>query len=309
MPTYEISEGLANAHRAPAGLFEILFLDAVLGGNSATAATLQNQTATLAIAGTGLVYGGEGETNLLSGTLDSFTYTYSPGYYLTFTDLGLNIADLAAAAQAESLGDLAAMETLLYALDWTVIDNSTSAGVNDLLTSSDDIPIAFDGDNVVRLNYGHDTFWLGLGDDSAWGGWGDDVIQGGRGNDRIVGQLGADVLRGDEGNDKLLGGRGADLLEGGAGRDRLVGGIGDDVLTGGAGADRFVFVIPALYRDYDQITDFEAGTDRVVIRTDQATSLRDTAFGVVIEVGDFDILLKDVAEADLAPDSIAILSL
>ena len=310
MRTYEISEGIAYGHRIPAGLFETLFLEAVADTTSASSAVFHKETAILSITGSDLVYGDtQGETNLLSGTLDSFTYTYSPGYYLTFTDLNLDVAALAAAAIAENSTDLGAMEALIYALDWRVIDNSTSANVDLSLTSFDDIAIRFAGNDEVFLNYGHDTFFLGFGNDRAFGAAGDDTLHGQRGDDRLSGGVGADSLSGGAGNDNLFGGRGRDLLDGGAGRDRLVGGDGDDVLTGGAGRDRFVFVIPELYRDYDQITDFEAGVDRVTIRTDQNVTLTDTNLGLLVEIGDFDILLKDVAQADLAGNSIAILPL
>ncbi|MFC4667051.1 calcium-binding protein [Seohaeicola nanhaiensis] len=310
MRTYEISEGIANGHRVPAGLFENLFLDSVVTNATSTSAFLTNEASTLSVTGTNLVYGtSAGQTTLVSGTLESFTYSFSPGYYVTFKELDLDIANVSAAALAEASGELGAMEALLYALDWKIIDNSTSANVTPSLTSFDDIAIRFAGNDEVFLNYGNDTFVLGTGNDRAYGAAGDDMLYGQSGNDHLFGGSGADSLFGGAGHDNLIGGRGRDLLDGGAGRDRLVGGDGDDVLTGGAGRDRFVFVIPELYRDYDQITDFQAGVDRVVIRTDQAVTMTDTGFGLLVEIGDFDILLKDVAQADLAGNSIAILPL
>lgn len=310
MPTYQISEGIANGHRAPAGLFEILFLDAALTSGDANGATLGNETAVLTITGNALVYGAGAEgVNLLSGTLDSFTYTYRPGYYLTFTDLNLDVATLAAAARAEAGDNPGAMEALLYSLDWTVIDNSTAAGVNDTVTSYDGIPISFSGNDTVTLNYGHDTFHLGAGHDVAFGGQGDDTIHGGRGKDLINGNAGADSLFGDEGRDILNGGRGYDRIDGGKGNDVLRGGLGDDVLTGGANADRFLFRLPALFREYDQVTDFEVGIDRLIIRTDQTVTMQDFGQFLRIVVGDSVILLNGINEADLAPDSVAILPL
>lgn len=64
----------------------------------------------------------------------------------------------------------------------------------------------------------------------------------------------------------LLDGRsdgGNDTLNGGAGNDILFGGAGNDTLTGGAGADQFVFLANS-NSGKDVITDFEAGTDKVV---------------------------------------------
>ncbi len=48
-----------------------------------------------------------------------------------------------------------------------------------------------------------------------------------------------------------------------------MGGRGDDTLTGGDGADRFVFGINA---DNDTITDFEGGTDTIVIKSGRSFS-------------------------------------
>lgn len=94
-------------------------------------------------------------------------------------------------------------------------------------------------------------------------------------------------LTGTAGNDILGGGGNADTLKGGAGNDILTGGGGGtDILTGGAGADTFVFnaVVTLMSNDVvpvvliagssdsnggvstDTITDFEAGTDFVLLR-------------------------------------------
>ncbi len=87
-------------------------------------------------------------------------------------------------------------------------------------------------------------------------------------------------LTGTTGNDILGGGANADTLKGGSGNDILTGGGGGtDVLTGGAGADTFVF--NSVVSDgsglggssdsnggasTDIITDFESGTDFVLLR-------------------------------------------
>lgn len=101
------------------------------------------------------------------------------------------------------------------------------------------------------------------GDDSLTGDSRADTLDGAGGNDRLDGAGANDVLIGGAGNDTLFGGSGADTLLGGAGRDTLMGGEGNDVLTGGAGRDTFYFWGPSIGND--RITDFEAGTDRIVI--------------------------------------------
>ena len=72
------------------------------------------------------------------------------------------------------------------------------------------------------------------------------------------------MLDGGNGNDQLYGGAGKDTLYGGNGDDTLSGGAGNDVLTGGSGADSFVFE-KTTQNGLDTITDFQVGTDRLVI--------------------------------------------
>jgi Ca2+-binding RTX toxin-like protein len=93
----------------------------------------------------------------------------------------------------------------------------------------------------------------GAGNDSLWGGWGNDTIQSGPGQDLIYGGDGDDQLFGMFDNDTIFGGRGS---------DRISGDHGNDILHGGAGADVFVFTSLAR-REYDRITDFEQGADKI----------------------------------------------
>ena len=74
---------------------------------------------------------------------------------------------------------------------------------------------------------------------------------GGDGNDQIISNAGDDVLSG---------GSGDDVLNGNLDNDTLIGGAGNDFILGGDGADVFVFVQGD---GFDQIADFEAGTDSI----------------------------------------------
>ena len=56
---------------------------------------------------------------------------------------------------------------------------------------------------------------------------------------------------------------GNDVLNGGKGDDILFGGAGNDQLTGGEGDDNFVFLANS-NSGHDTITDFQAGSDKVV---------------------------------------------
>ena len=107
----------------------------------------------------------------------------------------------------------------------------------------------------------------GDGNDQIIGNAGDDVLNGGSGDDELFGNTGNDfldggddVLNGNLDNDTLIGGAGSDLLNGGAGEDFLSGDAGNDFILGGDGADVFVFVQGD---GFDQIADFEAGTDSI----------------------------------------------
>ena len=67
-------------------------------------------------------------------------------------------------------------------------------------------------------------------------------------------------------NDVLAGGAGNDTLEGGVGADSLRGGTGQDLLVGGMQADMFVFASAQEAGNgvnRDQITDFQAGEDKI----------------------------------------------
>ena len=105
---------------------------------------------------------------------------------------------------------------------------------------------------------GNDQIIGNAGDDVLSGGSGDDELFGNTGNDFLDG--GDDVLNGNLDNDTLIGGAGSDLLNGGAGEDFLSGDAGNDFILGGDGADVFVFVQGD---GFDQIADFEAGTDSI----------------------------------------------
>ena len=98
--------------------------------------------------------------------------------------------------------------------------------------------------------------------DRITGGSGADQIEGLDGKDTLNGAAGDDILLGGDGKDSLFGGNGNDSLLGGDGKDILTGGNGHDTLTGGDGKDAFVIVLD---RGSDTITDFELGSDRLIL--------------------------------------------
>jgi hypothetical protein len=117
-----------------------------------------------------------------------------------------------------------------------------------------------------------------------------EVVKGTEADDHLVGSDAADVMTGSDGadlldagngragflgmdklkegfnqvgsfnGDFLFGEAGNDTLKGNAGNDLLSGGLGDDHLWGGGGFDTFIF-----NDGHDEIHDFDAGIDRIVI--------------------------------------------
>ncbi|MFA7280878.1 MAG: M10 family metallopeptidase, partial [Sterolibacterium sp.] len=81
----------------------------------------------------------------------------------------------------------------------------------------------------------------------------------------IQGNYGANRLTGTAYGDLILASNGSDQISGGAGDDTISGGLGNDTLTGGDGADFFLFNSTAGTTNKDLITDFETGTDKILL--------------------------------------------
>ncbi len=105
-----------------------------------------------------------------------------------------------------------------------------------------------------------------------------------------------DTLTGDGGDNELRGYAGDDVLSGGAGADTLRGDGGADTLTGGAGDDVFLFTQAS--ENQAVITDFSEGDrlDLAFVESVDEISQRITAEGLVVEAGDFQVLLEGVSE-------------
>ncbi|HEX6977706.1 MAG TPA: CHRD domain-containing protein [Alphaproteobacteria bacterium] len=107
------------------------------------------------------------------------------------------------------------------------------------------------------------------------------------------------IVAGTTGNDSLPGLGGDDVLVGLAGDDRLDGGAGNDVLTGSDGVDVFAFT----GQDFgaDTITDFEDGTDKILL-SGAANAIEDSSNGAVVTFGTGTVLIVGVNAADLNAD-------
>lgn len=174
--------------------------------------------------------------------------------------------------------------------------------VTKLATAGDDLIQGDEKKNVLRGLAGNDTI-KGFGsDDTIQGGAGKDSIDGGDGShdladysdktkavvvtlntssyatvkvngssedkikniENLAGGSAGDTLTGDSKSNKLIGNAGNDKLIGGSGgNDTLAGGTGQDTLTGGSSNDRFVFNTKLNGSDFDDITDFSHGHDKI----------------------------------------------
>ena len=90
-------------------------------------------------------------------------------------------------------------------------------------------------------------------------------LHGTSGANRLEALGGSDFVHGEGGDDTVLGGDGSDLVFGGDGADTVDGGTGNDTIEGGAGSDRFLFSVAPGESNRDSLSDFTAGTDRLVL--------------------------------------------
>ena len=156
--------------------------------------------------------------------------------------------------------------------DINIVDDATGFGLinpegalRSLADNKDGVSIVDGTEGRNRLN--------GDGDDNiilAFGG--NDLVSGMDGDDRLIGEDGSDRLLGGNDNDILFGGEGNDLLIGGSGNDILIGDAGRNTLRGQSGEDSFVLNVADAA---DRISDFETGTDTLVIAREIGTGTLD----------------------------------
>ena len=111
-------------------------------------------------------------------------------------------------------------------------------GWDDLFgNAGDDLLDGGNGRDYLDGGNGNDHLKGGDGRDFLYGWNGNDTLEGGAGNDDLYGEAGNDLLKGNAGRDFLFGGGGNDHLKGNGGNDDLFGGGDNDTLEGGAGVD------------------------------------------------------------------------
>ena len=96
------------------------------------------------------------------------------------------------------------------------------------------------------------------------------------GNDALTGTDSADTINALAGNDSV---------DGRGGNDTIAGGPGTDTLTGAAGADVFVHAYGDGGSQWDYVTDFQVGTDRLQFPTGAALHTEDDTAGQWVHYG------------------------
>lgn len=122
------------------------------------------------------------------------------------------------------------------------------------------------------------------------------------GGDTFVASAVSAITLGLSGDDNIMGTNSSDIISGGAGDDVIAGLGGVDVLIGGSGADTFTYSVASdsTPADYDRITDFVSGSDKL----DLSGALASTN-SMVVDLGRFDgdeAFDQGVAASDRAMD-------
>jgi Ca2+-binding RTX toxin-like protein len=198
--------------------------------------------------------------------------------------------------------------------------------------AGDDTLFGLEGKDLLKGGDGNDILDGGLGRDKLIGGRGDDTYfvddardsiteLGGRnqgidtvnaavswvlGNNLenlVLGGTAAINGTGNQLDNSLTGNVANNVLDGAAGNDLLTGAAGDDTLTGGSGIDQFVYStgkeFATLEVGIDTITDFVAGTDKIVLSKATFGAVTSIAGNGFSAVTDFSTVATD-AEVGLS---------
>ncbi|CAK0753662.1 serralysin [uncultured Gammaproteobacteria bacterium] len=261
--------------------------------------TLSDNVEALVLTGTGAINGtgnalantltGNGGDNTLDGGAGADTLIGGTGNDTYIIDNASDVVTEAANAGTDTV------QASISCFLGTNLENLILAGASNIDGTGNalsNIIVGNSGVNMLDGGSGNDTLDGGAGADILIGGAGDDIYVVDNAGDVVVeiANGGADTVQSsvsfiltvdvenltltDTGNisgtgnslaNILTGNSNDNTLDGGAGADTLIGGTGNDTLRGGSDADRFVF--NTRMEGKDTITDFEVGTDKIMINS------------------------------------------
>ncbi|MCS3758313.1 VCBS domain-containing protein [Bradyrhizobium centrosematis] len=209
-------------------------------------------------------------------TFTAVSSTASDGGYGTFTMTAVGVWTYTldnnnSVVQALDVGDTLTDTFTVTAIDGTTqtvtvaIHGASDADPNDFDNLATGSAVISDPPNVYGTP-GSETI-AGGGDTGQiiYAGASSDTVNGTGKADVLYGGSGDDTIKGNDGDDVIYGGSGSDTINGNNGNDVITGGFGADQLTGSNGNDRFayLFVADSNANQYDTITDFASGADKI----------------------------------------------
>jgi VCBS repeat-containing protein len=211
-----------------------------------------------------------------ANTFTAVSSTASDGGYGTFTMTAAGVWTYTldnnnSVVQALDVGDMLTDTFTVTAIDGTTqtvtvaIHGASDADPNDFDNLATGSAVISDPPNVYGTP-GSETI-AGGGDEGQiiYAGASSDTVNGTGKADVLYSGSGNDTIKGNDGDDTIYGGSGSDTINGNNGSDTITGGFGADQLTGSNGNDRFayLFVADSNASQFDTITDFASGADKI----------------------------------------------
>ncbi|WP_246551000.1 VCBS domain-containing protein [Bradyrhizobium liaoningense] len=211
---------------------------------------------------------------------NTFTAVSSPaasdGGYGTFTMTAAGVWTYTldnnnTVVQALEVGDTLTDTFSITAIDGTTqtvtvaIHGASDADPNDFDNLATGSAVISDPPNVYGTPGSETIAGGGNTGQIIYAGASSDTVNGTGKADVLYGGSGNDTIKGNDGDDAIYGGSGSDTINGNNGGDTITGGFGADQLTGSNGNDRFAYLFVADSRagQFDTITDFASGADKI----------------------------------------------
>ena len=171
-------------------------IDAAQSSSFHVAITINGIAISGIVTGTGFTYEVSGpDTTLTGGTIEHISIDVN-GVHQGDMETSFDASELAAAIEADELGDVSAVEQYLMSFNWSYRGTGAGETAPAGTTVGDGILFNLTGDDDLRLGGGNDTIFAGDGNDRLVGGGGNDILDGGSGADVFIGLSGNDVFIG-----------------------------------------------------------------------------------------------------------------